>query len=451
MLKSIEHINSTKKRLKIEIPQDAIEKEINDSLEKLRQRVKIPGYRQGRAPINLLEKRFGKEIESEVLEKIIPEYYSMAIKEASIKPVALPVLDEEIEFKRKEPLTLSFTVEVLPPIENINYENIKVKDVQVSVEDSDIESAIKKLQEKKAIYEVAEKEIEMDDLVTFDYHDGEITNGDPVSSLKDIVTNMGNEIFPPDIMEKVLGKKRGDLVEITVNFDETFKHKDLAGKTANIKLIIKEVKKKILPNIDDEFAKDLGFENMSELRENLKEKILNLKREHIKKIQKAEIVKQLIESTPIEVPESMLQQEIESLVMEGKFSEKQSNEENIQPLSDADVIEGESDAGKILNESQPKNEVEDVQTKIQKMALNNVKASIIIHTIGQKEGINVTDEEVNERISVIANRLSTSPEAIKSFYQYREGSLESIRRSIYEEKVLDMLLSKAILEREETS
>ncbi len=451
MLKSIEHINSTKKRLKIEIPQDAIEKEINDSLEKLRQRVKIPGYRQGRAPINLLEKRFGKEIESEVLEKIIPEYYSMAIKEASIKPVALPVLDEEIEFKRKEPLTLSFTVEVLPPIENINYENIKVKDVQVSVEDSDIESAIKKLQEKKAIYEVAEKEIEMDDLVTFDYHDGKITNGDPVSSLKDIVTNMGNEIFPPDIMEKVLGKKRGDLVEITVNFDENFKHKDLAGKTANIKLIIKEVKKKILPNIDDEFAKDLGFENMSELRENLKEKILNLIREHIKKIQKAEIVKQLIESTPIEVPESMLQQEIESLVMEGKFSEKQSNEENIQPLSDADVIEGESDAGKILNESQPKNEVEDVQTKIQKMALNNVKASIIIHTIGQKEGINVTDEEVNERISVIANRLSTSPEAIKSFYQYREGSLESIRRSIYEEKVLDMLLSKAILEREETS
>ncbi len=147
----------------------------------------------------------------------------------------------------------------------------------------------------------------------------------------------------------------------------------------------------------------------------------------------------------------MLQQEIESLVMEGKFSEKESNEENIEPLSDADVIEGESEAGKILNESQPKNEIEDVQTKIEKMALNNVKASIIIHTIGQKEGINVTDDEVNERISFIANRLLTSPEAIKSFYQYREGSLESIRRSIYEEKVLDMLLSKAILEREETA
>ncbi len=108
MLKSIEHINSTKKKLKIEIPQDAIEKEINDSLEKLRQRVKIPGYRQGKAPLNLLEKRFGKEIESEVLEKIIPEYYSMAIKEASIKPIALPVLDEEIEFKKKRAFNTFF-------------------------------------------------------------------------------------------------------------------------------------------------------------------------------------------------------------------------------------------------------------------------------------------------------------------------------------------------------
>ncbi len=450
MLKSIEHINATKKRLKVEIPQDAIEKEIVGSLEKLRQKIKIPGYRQGKAPLNLIEKRFGREIESEVLEKIIPEYYSMAIKEASIKPVTLPVLDEEIDFKRNKPLTLSFTVEVLPPIENLNYENLKVKDVQVTVEDSDLELALKKLQERKTIFEFAEKEIEMDDLVTFDYYDGEIISGESISSLKDIVSNMGNEIFPPDIMERVIGKKKGDLVEITITFDETSKHKDLVGKTANIKLLIKEVKKKVLPAIDDEFAKDLGYENMNELRENLKEKLLNLKKEQVKKMQKAEIVKQLIESTPVDVPDSLLQQEIESIMIEGRFSEKDSSEKETDSLSESDITGIESNTEKLLNNNKPeKDEVEDMQTKIQKMALNNVKASIIIHAIGQKEGINVTDDEVNERISLVASKLSTSPEAIKIFYQYREGSLESIRRSIYEEKVLDMLLSKAILEREE--
>ena len=110
MLKSIEDINATKKRLRIEIPSDVIEREIGGSLEKLRQRVKIPGFRPGKAPINLVEKRFGKEVEAEVFDKIIPEHLSNAIREADIKPVTMPVLDEEFEFKRNNPLNLSFTV-----------------------------------------------------------------------------------------------------------------------------------------------------------------------------------------------------------------------------------------------------------------------------------------------------------------------------------------------------
>lgn len=444
LLKSIEDINTTKKRLRIEIPQDVLEKEMGGSLEKVRQRVKIPGFRQGKAPMNLIEKRFGKEVEAEVLEKVIPEYYSMAIKEAAIKPVTLPVLDEEIEFKKNSPLNLSFTVEVLPRIENINYENIKIKDVQVTVEEADIEAALKKLQEGKAVFEVAEKEIEMDDIVTFDFVDGEIVSGQNISSLKEIISNMGNEIFPPDIMERAIGKKKDDIVEFTTTFDENFKHKEVAGKTANIKLVIKEVKKKNLPAIDDEFAKDLDFENMSELRENLKEKIHQFKKNHAQKIQKAEIVRQLIESTPFEVPETMLRQEIESLMIEGKIPETSSDEENTESISESDIMESETD---LSDTEQKKNDIENMQSKIQGRALKNVQASIIIDKIGQKEGVTVTEDEVNERICLIASRLSTSPEAIKNFYHHREGSLESVRRSLYEEKVLDLLLSRAIIER----
>jgi trigger factor len=448
LLKSIEDINTTKKRLRIEIPTDVIEKEIGCSLEKLRQRVKIPGFRQGKAPMNLLEKRFGKEIEAEVLEKIIPEYYSIAIKEAAIKPVTLPVLDEEIEFKRNAPLNLSFTVEVLPKIGNINYENIKIKDIQVKVEEADIEAALKKLQERKAVFEVAEKEIDMDDLVTFDYVDSKIVSGENVSSLKDLISNMGNEILPPDIIEKVIGKKKDDIIEFNTTFDENFKHKEIAGKTANIKLLIKEVKKKNLPAMDDEFAKDLGFGTISELRENLKERIHKFKKDQAQKIQKAEIVRQLIESTSFEVPETMLQQEIESLMIEGKTPETSSDEENTEAIPESDITDSETD---LSDTEQKKDDIEDMPAKIRNRALKNVHASIIIDLIGQKEGIKVTDDEVNEHISLIASTLSTSPEAIKNFYQYREGSLESVRRSLYEEKVLDLLLSKAIMEREETT
>ncbi len=443
MLKSVEDINATKKRLRIEIPSDVIEKEIASSVERLRQRVKIPGFRPGKAPINLLEKRFGKEIESEVLEKIIPEYYTMAIKESELNPVDLPVLDEEVDFKRKSSLNLSFTIEVLPKIETLNYENIAIKDIPVTVEESDIEEALKKLQDKKAIFEVADKEIELDDLVIFDYVDSELISGETVPSIKEIVTNMGNEIFPPDIMERVIGKRKGDIIEFQHSFDKSHKIKEIAGKTLNIKVEIKEIKKKTLPEINDDFAKDLGYENLDELRAKLKENLYKIKKNYAEKIQKAQIVNKLIEEHKFDVPESMLKREIDNLLFEGKINETSSMEEDTTDSEISDTLK------EAVSQEVKRDKAEEAQAKIHEKASKNVKAAIILQLIGQKEGVTVNDDEVEERISAIAQRLSATPEAIKKFYIYREGSLESLRNSIREDKVLDLILSKAHIEKEE--
>ena len=231
----------------------------------------------------------------------------------------MPILDEEFEFKRNNPLNLSFTVEVLPKIENMEYENIKIKDIPFTVEEPDIEDTLKKLQDQKAIFEVADKEVEMDDLVTFEYVDSEIVGGENDSSVKELISKMGNEIFPYDLMEKVTGKKKGDIMEFTTTFDKT-KSKELAGKTANIKVKVSEVKKKSLPAIDDEFAKDLGFANISELKEKIKEKIYSAKKEQIQKIQKAEIINKILEPIHFEVPETLLNRELESLMLEKSIS-----------------------------------------------------------------------------------------------------------------------------------
>lgn len=447
MLKSVEDINTTKKRLKIEIPTDVVEKEIGTSLEKIRQRVKIPGFRQGKAPTNLIEKRFGKDIEAEVLEKIIPEYYTRAMKEAGLKPVAMPMLDEEFDFKRNTPINLSFTVEVMPKIENLNYDNIKVKDIPVVVKESDIEDTIKSLQEKKAVFDVADKEIEMDDLVVFDYVDSEEVGGEVIPSMKELISNMGNEIFPPDIMEKVIGKKKGDVVEFTKTFDQTLAPKEIAGKTVNIKVMIKEVKKKTLPEIDDEFAKDLGFDNMTQLREKLNEKIYNMKQEHARKIQKAEIVNRLIESNTFDAPEILIKKEIESLMVEGNISDTVSKKEDTDENPELDILEekeGEETEG-------VKDETEAKREKLEQKAIKKVRASILLDEIGKKEGVVVTDEEINDRVSNIAKRLSSTPEVIRNFLIHREGSLDGLKHSILEEKVMDLLLSRAIIEREENN
>jgi trigger factor len=440
LLKSVEDIDTTKKRLRIEIPSDVIEKEIGNSLEKVRQKAKIPGFRPGRAPINLIERRFGKEVEAEVLDKIIPEYYSKALKEAELMPVTTPVFDEKIDFKRNNPINLSLTVEVMPKIENLSYENIKVEDIPVSVDDAEVEDYLKKLQGEKAIYEVSEKEIDTDDLVSFEYVDAKIAGEENAAALKEQISKMGNEILPPDIMEKMIGKKKDDIVEFTTTFNGDCKSKELAGKTIDMKVAIKEIKKKNLPEIDDEFAKDLGLENIPEMKEKIKEKIFAVKKEHIVRIQKAIIVNKILEAHSFEAPETLVRRELESLMMHESLSQREA-EETIS-------IAGSPEEEKVVA-SRSQEDLEKLQTELKDKALKNVQASLIIDAIGQKEGITVTDDEVNERISLVAQKLSATPEAVKNFYHYKEGSLEGLRHSIYEDKVMDMLLSKAVIEKGE--
>ncbi len=438
MLKSVEDITPTKKRIKIEIPSDMVEVEIKNSLEMLRQQARIPGFRPGKAPISLIEKRFGKNVEAEVLEKIIPEQLSSAIREAALNPITMPELEEELHFKRNNPINLSVTVEVVPEIEELTYDALTVKDIAAEVQESEIEDTLKRLQNEKAVYEVADKEIEMDDFVSFEYVDSEIA-GEDIPSAKDIISKMGNEIFPHDLMEKVMGKKKGDIFEFTTTFDES-KSKEIVGKTANIKVRISEVKRKNLPAIDDDFAKDLGIENVGELRDKLREKIYTAKKDQVRKMQKAQILNRLIESNTVEVPEVLLQRELDMLAVRKSADAKEDT-----GLDDSGLGElGTSpDAG---NPDQKKEE--NPQMKTRERALRNVRASLIIDAIGKKEGVTVSDEEVNERISSLAKRLSATPEAVRNFYEYQGGSLENLKHSIYEDKVMDMLLSKAVVEKE---
>ncbi len=440
MLKSLEDINQTKKRLKIEVPADLIEREIISSLERLKNTVKIPGFRTGKAPVTLIEKRFGKQIEAEVLEKVVPEQLSNAIREAAIDPVTMPVLEEEFEYKRNNPLAFTVTLEVKPKIENLRYEDLTVRDIPVNVEDEDIDNALKALQKKKAVFAVADKVVEMDDFVSFDYVDSHIEGGEDVPSAKDTISKLGNEIFPPDIMERVLGKRKDDIVEFSKTFD-THESKELAGRTAQVKVRISEVKKKTLPDIDDEFAKDLGYEHVAELREKVREKIRAAKAEHISKIQKAEIVRKLVEANPFEVPDSLVQREEEAILLHKSVTGSQESGEPADAGKEPDSSESPA-------QGDDQKKAEAVQEDVRSKAVQNVQARLILDTIGRKEGIIVSDAEVDERVAFLAQKLSATPEAIRNFYTYREGSLEGLRHSIFEDKVMDMLLARAIKEKE---
>lgn len=446
LLQAVEDISPTKKRLRIEIPSDIIEREIKDSLERVRQNTNFPGFRPGRAPISLVEKRFGKKVEAEVLEKIIPEFYSRALKEADLRPVTIPVLDGEVDFKRNNPINLSLTVEVMPKIEKLEYSDIQTKEIAVNVDEAEVEDSLKKLQGGKAIYEVAEKEVGKDDLVTFDYVDCEIIGEETSPPIKEQILKMGKEILPMDIEEKLIGKKKGEIIELSTTVDEKFRLKGIAGKTVKIKIIIKEVKQKTLPAIDDEFAKDIGFENISGLKEKIKENIYKVKKEQAMKIQKAEILRKIIETHNFEVPETMLRNELESLMTQEKTSNARGKMEDPSGVHhDLEILNPQTEVSKQEEEK----DKEDISLELKERALRKVKASIIIDAIGKKEGVAVTENELKDRIHLIAERLSAKPEAVMNFYILKDGSLEGLKHSIYEEKVLDILLAKAISEKGE--
>jgi trigger factor len=306
---------------------------------------------------------------------------------------------------------------------------------------------LKNLQEQKALYEVAEKLVEKNDLVTFDYVDCEVMEGETTPSIKEQILKMANELLPADIEEKVTGRKKGDTIEFTKSFEAGFRVKELSGKTVKVKITITEVKQKILPVIDDEFAKDVGYDNISVLREKIKENLYQLKKDQAAKIQKAEILRQLIESHNFEIPETLLNTELESLVMQETISGARSRKlEETNKQDKLDIMEPLSG----VNEpDQEKKSEEEMLSELKEKALRNVRASIIINAIGQKEGITVTEDEIKDQISMIAKRLSAKPEAVINFYMSKDGSLEGLRQMIFEDKVLNLLFSKATTEKGE--
>jgi len=394
--------------------------------------------------MNLIEKRFRKKVEAEVLEKVVPEFYNRALKEADLKPVAMPVLDEQFTLQRNAPLNLSFTVEVMPRIGNLTYAGIKMKDFPITVEEGEVENALKNLQEQKAVYEVVEREIEKDDLVTFDYVDSEVVGGETVPSIKEQILKMGNELLPADIEGKLIGKKKGDSVEFMKSFESDFRIKELADKTARLKIVIKEVKQKILPEIDDEFAKDVGYDSISELEGKIKENLYQFKKDQAKKIQKAEILRQLVESHDFEVPEVLLNNEIDSLIMQEKISGAQSGKlGKDNKYDEPDILD------QMINKPAQDEKGEETLSQLKEKALKNVRAAIIINAIGKEEGVTVTEDEVRDRISLIAKRLSAQPEAVMNLYMTKDGSLEGLRQMIFEDKVLDLLFAMATIKKGE--
>ena len=421
----VEDISTTKKRLQIEIPAEVIEREYKEAVAKLKQQARVPGFRPGKTPESLIEKRYGEDIKADIIDRLVPRTYSQALHDASLVPVTMPSFEGgPLEVKRNEPLAFAVTVEVRPDVDNLNYVGLKAQKIDVQVEDREIEETLSGLREEKAVYEAVDREIRAEDLIVIDYVKRDPTGTKELSSGRDQVMNLGNKLAPAGILDELLGKKKGEVV--TIRLPKSSEDDEASADGDQLEITIKDVKEKHLPGLDDELAKDLGLDSLSALSDRVKEGILKAKEDKAANEQKGKLLAHLIATYDFAVPESLLEQELETLMVNERASQSKG-------LNKEGAATGSAEAG---DESA-------LREKMMPKAVENVKAQILLDIIAEKEQISATEAELKARVAALARQFQTSPENIVNLFMTKDGSMDKLMRTIRDEKTLDALWAKA--------
>jgi len=414
----IEEISPVKKALRIEVPTEVIAGEFETALSDLKKRVKIPGFRPGKVPLSLIEKRFRQEVHDDIIRKVIPDYYRKAVAQTGIRPVEFPAIDR-IELAKDKPLSFTATVEVSPPIVLKDYSGIAVTRKKTEVLEADLDRALAALREDhgELIALAPESEVAEGNYVIIDF-EGKI-DGKPLtlhrgeagrSLVTDYLVQVGSKALMAGLEESLVGKRKGDSYSVTLPVPLDHPDESIRGKRIDFSVHVKEVKIKSLPKIDEEFAKDLGLESLIKLRERVKGELQARLDGQARVSERNAVVKKLVEMHQIEVPPSLIEHELEHLLDEAKRANSQIDQQAIESI-----------------------------------AAERVKASLLLSAIADAEGIVITDEDLEVEIAGISKRLNLSSHETKRLIQKQEKTLDGLRSRLREDRTLDRILSKAAI------
>jgi trigger factor len=422
MKTSVEEISSIKKKVFIEIPEDQVNKEVESFYKDLGKKAKIKGFRPGKVPRNILERYFKDYVKTEVVQKLIQDTYPQALSEIDLQPVSPPVIDPG-EFEGGKSFQYSAVIEVKPDIKLEGYTGLKIEGKKEEVKDEEVEERLRALQNLHAnLKTISEaRPIQAGDYVIVDYEAS--MGGKPLEGGKaiDFTVEVGSGQFIPALEEKLIGLKPEEEKEIEVSFPEDYGYQKWAGKTISFHVKIKEIKEKILPPLDDEFAKDLGdYSSFEELKAKLKGEIEKEKELVLERQLKDQVVDQLLEANPFEVPESLVEEQAKAMVSDTKLK-----------LAAQGVVL------KNLGVTEEK-----LQEDYKAMAQKQVKTFLILDKIASQEGIAVTDEEADDRLKEMAERMHQKFDVVKRYYE-KNGLLPEVKAGIIRDKILNFLLEKA--------
>jgi trigger factor len=411
-----------KRSLEFEIPLDDVERAQQRVTENLRNRVRLPGFRPGKAPVSLIKSRFQSEIRSEVIESLVPQAFRERLAKEDLKVVGTPDITE-LRFEPGEPIRFKAEFEIAPDVELANYRGLPVKYVEPTVTEEEMDKRLESMRENKADYvNLDPRPIENGDFVLA--HLKSVSGIDEPVDQENLQIEVGGSDTLPAFSENLIGTEPGDTKEFDVTYPEEYGSEKLAGKTVTFQLTPKVIRKKELPALDDEFARDLGdFQNLEELRESVRKTIFREKQFAAQHEAKEALVDKLVESHEFAVPEAYVDYQVQN-----------QTRSRLREITGRDV-----DLTKL------KLDWKEIKEKQRDKAVRNVKAALLIDKIADREGIGATKEEVDHEVQHIARREREPVPAVRARLE-KDGTLGRIADNIRTEKALNFLFEQATKE-----
>jgi trigger factor len=419
----IEEIGPCKKLLKVEIPKEKIDDEWQEQLKELCRMADLPGFRKGKAPRSLVEKKFGDRLMEDVKQKLVSNTYEEAVEKNKLSPVGEPEISD-VNMELGKPLNFEVTMEVLPTFEIGEYKGIQLKKEPVSVTDKDIKTALKTISgQKTQLTIVKDGKVEDDDYIICDC---KVKVGRKIVFKDEDLEVMVSgstvaDINVPDLKSNLLGTKSGGTCSIDVELGDNFSVEQYRNKSAKLELSVKEIKRPVSPEIDDEMAKQMGCDSLAELSEFVSKKLETEKKRMVDNDMREQIYKNLLEMANFDLPKDVIESQ----------TNKRLHRHQIELLNRGTPLEEiEKDMGNLKNASE-------------ESVIKDFKLSLILERIAEKEKIFVTEAEVNQRINTLANMYGTEPSKMRNQLE-KIGNIPNLRYQMKESKTVDFLIKEAV-------
>jgi trigger factor len=422
---NVEQLSSIKKKINFEIPAERVKAETEKVFAEIRKRAVIPGFRKGKAPQGLIKKSYQDQVEGDVMKNLFNDSYFKYIQENSLFPVGYPVLDTD-PIIEGAPFKYSATIEVYPEVAVNNYEGFKLVKEKYIADQSAVDARIDQMRENMSQLNplTEERPAAGGDHVTIDFEgfvDGhKLAGGDAT----DHQLELGSNSFIPGFEEQVAGMMVGDQKRINLTFPVPYHSAELAGKPVEFAVTLKEIKVKEMPELDDAFAQEFGeFETLADLRAKVAETIEKQEKERIERDFKDSLIKMLVDKNDFELPEVMIDRQLTSM-LENTKQRLQYQRMTLEMMG--------------LDE-------EGYKVQFRPVAASQVKGALLLHELATKVGIEIVEGDIEAQLRKIAAESGQDYERVSKYYLQSADAKQSLEEQIREEKVQDLIASKAII------